>query len=142
MTLKPWHREALQKYWERGGSAEALVQNAENLPDGLTKSLAEGILNGALDEVPAHILEWVLARAKAEKTKPERVPLANDMVETLIAERERTGVGQTALLKQADSVPMGLSPGLISAWINGNAETARKDYLNWVLARWRELPDG
>lgn len=88
-------------------------------------------------------LEWVLARGKAlSKSSAPRVPVSAAIREKLIAERERTGVGQTRLLSEAPDVPFDLRADIVSAWINGSIASARKDYLDWVLRRWEALPDG
>lgn len=60
----------------------------------------------------------------------------------LEAERERTGISQTELLRRVKAdQPGGLSAGMISGWINNPPSTVPVRLIEWTLAAWRSLPD-
>jgi len=52
---------------------------------------------------------------------------------------KRTGIGSIVLLRGARDKPEGLTPARIESWIRGSAKVARKDQLDYVLARWKSL---
>ncbi|MBP5857411.1 hypothetical protein KAJ83_10365 [Marivibrio halodurans] len=87
---------------------------------------------------PDHV-NWVLETCdgllEAERF---RVPVTPDIQARLMAAREKCEIGATDLLRHAPDPPDGLTANMISAWINGSVNTARKDHLDWVLARWTE----
>ncbi|WP_420722478.1 hypothetical protein [Hwanghaeella sp. LZ110] len=104
---------------------------------------AKRVWTFALENRTPRVSGWMQARraAKREARAIVRVTITTARRDALIAERARSGVGQSELLKTAQDVPTGLRAGLISAWINGYAQSARKDYYDWVLAQWRDLPN-
>ena len=113
---------------------------APDIPNGLSAATVSRWLGGHADNVREDHWKWVVARcASLDASGLRRIPITKEMREALIAERERTGVNQAALLRNANEVPDGLSNTMISAWINGGAATAREDLYNWVQARWDEL---
>jgi len=70
------------------------------------------------------------------------IPVTDEIVTRIKAERERTGIGAKALLRQfEDEKPDKLSATTISAWINCTNKNASKLRLSWVLERWASLPD-
>jgi hypothetical protein len=69
-------------------------------------------------------------------------PLTKTEIEQLKQQRERTGVGATALLRLfAAQKPDKLSANIISGWINGSIQKASKSRLVWVTKKWASLPD-
>ena len=60
----------------------------------------------------------------------------------LEAQRERTGVSQTELLRRVKAgQPAELNAGKISGWINNPPDTVPVRLIEWTLAAWRSLPD-
>lgn len=62
----------------------------------------------------------------------------------LISERERTGVGPTALMRGTahdKKRPSTLKGQTISLWLSGKVKRARQSQLDYVLKRWAAQPD-
>lgn len=82
-------------------------------------------------------------KKRRQKRQLDRIELTTEMRQELEAERIRTGVTETILLRQMtneDGAPLP-SARMINGWINGYARTApAKGYLA-VLELWRSLPD-
>lgn len=75
-------------------------------------------------------------------TRRNRIPITEEIRNTLIAERDRTGIGPQALLNGKRHVmPKGLYGSTIQGWIRGASKSARKDYLDFALDEWAKLPD-
>lgn len=71
-------------------------------------------------------------------------PITAELLEKLKAERERTGVGPTALLRGTASDPERpptLKGIMITNWLSGTAKSARPGHVFYVLKRWAALPD-
>lgn len=71
-------------------------------------------------------------------------PITAELMEKLQAERERTGVGPTALLRGTASDPERpptLKGIMITNWLSGTAKSARPGHIAYVLRRWESLPD-
>ena len=72
------------------------------------------------------------------------IPITHELRQKLIAERARTGVGPTALMRgsmhDADR-PKTLKGQTISLWLSGKIVSARRSQLVYVLDRWAALPD-
>lgn len=116
--------------------------NAETIPEDLNAKKIEGWLAGQIRHARQSHLDWVVAMYDKLATQPDRrITLTREHIAALERERERTGVAQTALLENAVDVPEGLSAAMITRWINGNTKTARTDFYDYVLSKWRALPD-
>ncbi len=76
-----------------------------------------------------------------KKKKYRRVTISSETLDTLRREKARTGVGEYKLLREARDAPEGLTHELVNAWLSGRIATARQVYLNYMLKRWRSLPD-
>ena len=71
------------------------------------------------------------------------VPITDEIRRKLESERERTGVGPTALMRGTahdPDRPKTLKGQTISLWLSGKIESARLSQLDYVLARWTSLP--
>jgi len=63
-------------------------------------------------------------------------------IQELISERERTGVSVSLLLRSSPpNRPEGINAGVVNSWFTHGPKTAREDYFNYVLKRWRQYPD-
>lgn len=69
----------------------------------------------------------------------ERVSITKDIVEELQRLQEQSGVGPGALLRGQKDVPPRLNSGTIFGWKQQTVKTARRDHLEWVMRRWREV---
>ncbi|MBP5856690.1 hypothetical protein KAJ83_06700 [Marivibrio halodurans] len=132
-------RRQLAAYHAAGLLPSKIFKGATDKPEGLSATVITGWLKGGMEQLRADHRDWVLARcAHLSETGESRVPLTAEIRARLEEARARSGMMQAALLKSAPDVPQGLTANTISAWINGTAATARKDHLDWVLARWTE----
>jgi len=143
IPIEGWMLTNLRKSQDMGLLPEKLFDGAADVPGGLNAGVIGEWLDGSASEAKKNHLDWVLARCKAlSSVETPRVAITEGLRATLIAHRERSGVAQSALLKGARDLPDGLSAPLITAWIGGFVDSARKDYLDYVIARWKALPDG
>ena len=72
-----------------------------------------------------------------------RIPLTEDLLNEIQGHIDRTLVGPHLLLKKARRpVPQGLSRPTLENWLYRRCETARADFVEFVLDEWRVLPDG
>lgn len=134
-----------------GCSATALLAAAKQMgraiPPGLkVPEIARWLSGQAKSADPACLLlvvETYGAMLRDESALPgtQRVPITEDIREGLKRERERTGIMQADLLRGATDAPDGLSAPMISNWINGTTNTARRDHVEYVVRRWEGLPD-
>ena len=72
------------------------------------------------------------------------IPITDELRQKLIAERVRTGIGPTALMRGSvhdANRPKTLKGQTISLWLSGKIVSARRSQLDYVLARWSALPD-
>ena len=156
--------DALRKERARTGvSAKKLcaLSGEAAPPPGLHAGLINNWLSTDPDTVSKDDYEWALRAWKALSDKPKR-PASRRSRATLgrppkggrrvfskteraelIAHRDRTGVMPTQLINElhAHDAPDGVSPGLITRWINNSPHTVRGDHLDWVLNAWKTLPD-
>ena len=142
VPIEGWARTSLLRSRDVGFLSERLFEGAIDVPEGLNAGVVSGWLDGCAPEAQKNHLDWVLKRCKAlSNSEMPRVMITEDVRAALIAYKERTGVGASALLKGARDTPAGLSASLVTAWIGGYVGSARKDYLDYVIARWKALPD-
>lgn len=122
-------------------AAQKLLQNASDVPEGLTAETIRHWQSGRMKTARKHHLYYVLALWAALPTVGRRVSITPEIQALLLAERERTGVGPQALLRDTRAErPAGLSVETITAWLRGTHNTARQDHLDFVLTRWAALP--
>jgi hypothetical protein len=72
----------------------------------------------------------------------QAVGISSAIRKELKAERKRTATTALALLRDAEDLPDGLTGSLVNRWIGGIAKSAPQRQIDYVLARWRALPDG
>ncbi|EDP64953.1 hypothetical protein BAL199_21394 [alpha proteobacterium BAL199] len=134
-------RAALRRYRSAGLLPSAIFCEARGVPDGLAVQTVNLWLSGKVRQARRDYLEWVWARCAAlTVSETRRVAVTYEIRLTLEIQRQRSGVGQTDLLRHDEDVPDGLSAATITAWINGRVGTARKDYL--VVKIKRVSPSG
>ncbi len=139
--------QKLRSLKERTGmGGTALVNQAKrsglDIPMGFKHTTVTAWLNGSVKAAKPEHLEFAIAVWESITAEaPERVPITEDIRETLKRERGRTGIMQADLLRGATDAPDGLSAPMISNWINGTGNTARQDHVEWAMERWAGLPD-
>lgn len=75
--------------------------------------------------------------------KPIRVSLCSDLVDALLHEKERSGVGTYRLFREYvdENKPGTVSVQNVQSWLRRDVATVRKDYIDYILQLWRSLPD-
>lgn len=72
----------------------------------------------------------------------ERVKINRQTKALIEQEISRTGLGPQAILRGTrTNRPDGMSFGIIQAWRSGQIKTAREDHLEYLLERWRSMPN-
>lgn len=92
----------------------------------------------------SEILRDCSAACDTIKSMTLYVPITDEVRRQLTAERERTGVGPTALMRGTahdPNRPKTLKGQTISLWLSGKIQRARQSQLDYVLKRWAALPD-
>jgi len=75
------------------------------------------------------------------KTQTEKVEITPEILAELKHHRKRTNKAPMALLKGLRAeLPKGLTSAQINNWMAG-VKTVKKEYLDYVLRLWREMPD-
>ncbi|WP_262694693.1 hypothetical protein [Kordiimonas aquimaris] len=75
-------------------------------------------------------------------SRTHRVPLTQDILDTLKAHKKRTGLGVIALLRgKRLEMPPGLNGAIVESWFQGNSATARQSHIDYVLRLWEAAPD-
>jgi hypothetical protein len=69
------------------------------------------------------------------------IPITSKIFELLHAQKARTGVSSTKLLKGRGDVPEGLTRLHIAKWLRGDLKTTRPRFLEYVIWEWEQLPD-
>lgn len=140
IPIKPWQLKTLQNYKELGFLPDTVFEGRKDVPDGLNPAEVTRWLDGTAKNFREYHFNWLNTRCKALAEAEKRyVEITEELRAKLISERERTGIGQTELLREAKGIPEGLNAPMIAAWINGTIQSARKDRLDWVLAQWESL---
>lgn len=128
--------------------------NNETLPDGLTKeNLLEWIESDCM-EIKKTYLEflmknWWNIKAKEPSKEmslpsPDIVVLDSKILEQLMEEFRRTGVGILNVLKLVDNLPKELRPRTVSTWFYPNRKrcpVAKKEHIDFVFNLYRCIPD-
>ena len=130
----------LAPYREAGLLPSRLFKDAEDKPSDLTPAMISSWVNRKVARVRVDHWDWVNERCKTLIDADNcRVPITDETIATLERLREASGVGQTELIRGANDSPKGLTPTMITAWMNGNVVTARRDFLHYAIERWTAL---
>ena len=117
-------------------------------PHGLTWQIVQAWAHGTVDA--AYVAHWNGLTAQLRSlpdaaagprnglagSQARRAITADELAE-LRAHRERTGIGGAILLRTAADIPAGVTPSMISGWVNASIKSANPDHLAYVLARYR-----
>ena len=132
---------ALRRERKRSGvNVPELLRSADDLPRGLTLSIAQGILSGGKTRARPSHMNYLLDRYRALPDS-SRITLSDDVVQSLRREKKRTGVSIEQLIKLEPSLLRGIKPGLVYDWLAGTPATIDQDKLERVLQAWAALPD-
>lgn len=110
----------------------------QDIPTGLTATEIAKWLSGLITKTQQKKLNYVL-RLWAECS--DIVDVSDHFRQQLLAEKQRTGIGTTALMALAENAPDKLTYQTIQNWLNKSAQRARIDHMSYVLNLWRSLPN-
>lgn len=138
-------KDALKSERDRTGVNPSYLLRATNsaIPNGLTINMPGGWLSGSTKTLDLQHFEFILNEYQKLPTNHiEYIPVTRELSRHLRAERERTGYKLPEFLKRFEhSIPDGLEHYIINNWITRQTRNGRKDQIDWVLARYAELPD-
>jgi len=124
-----------------GFGVQKLLGHAESLPDGLNCSLVSSWFRGDIKTARKDYLDFVLMQWQA-LPDTNLIDLKPELIAAMNAEKQRTGVGECALLRGLrPNDHGGLSSEMVRQWLSGKAQRASQTHVDFVLARWKALPD-
>lgn len=134
--------EKLKRYSDRKGFLpERIFTLSGDVPHGLDAQEIKKWLNRRKTRVDKNHLEFVLKTCEElEKNNKAYIEITDDIRESLLFHRKRTGVGPAKLLSYADKIPDGLTSAMIGTWLSKNVITARKDHLLFVQENYDKMP--
>lgn len=132
-------RRMLEREQERTGlGAHGLLKGTrESRPEGLSGQVVNGWLTGKTRTAKPGHLEYVL---KLWMERPDCIELTPERLREIRELADSTGLNPWKLIRMCrdDEVPEGLYPAVIHKWLEGEAETARRDHIEFALRRWRK----
>ncbi len=138
---------------------QAMLRGAYDKPPGLNARMVTSWIEGKAKTADPDHLHYVLSRwhdvpdrselradlhpgvLRRQRYRRPRIALTEERLAFLKAERVRTGIGPTRLLKFADDVPHGLNANMLTNWLMGQNSKVREDHYAYVLDLWASLPD-
>ncbi len=138
-----------------GHSPLSLINRLSPCPDKLTAYVISTWLNSpSLKTALAEHLQFVMDGLACLPDKPVSIkkprlthkmknprPLSEKDRAALRYERDRSGIGSTALIKRFSSdLPEALTPNKISAMMNGYVDWVEEAHFQWILKNWKTLP--
>ena len=69
-------------------------------------------------------------------TESDIIELDQSLIEFLQSERDRTSVGAQALLKPYKELPKGLNHAMVTHWLGGRVQTAKRVHFDFVVSAW------
>lgn len=166
---RPLTREmvrALNEELVRTGASHAKLKRMFSQEiDGLTPALLSGLRHATLSTVRIDIWEGLMSalsavpdRRPSQKKKEElsaragrgrssaywRIgyePIPPELVASIRAHRQRTGVSLPGLLERADEAPTDLNYSNVQAWLIGATTNAKPFHVQWVILEYEKHPD-
>lgn len=130
-----------QQIERTGLGPQALISKLDSPPPDLNKPLVAAWLSGSLKTARKDILDFVMEQWR-QQPDTNLIELTSEIVAEMQNEKTRTGTGASALLRGVrPSEHNGLSSGMLRQWLSGRALRADKAHIDFVIARWKALPD-
>lgn len=124
-----------------GVSVTRLLKVSDRPREEVSASTISNWLTGACATVILDHFDHILSLWRALPSNPY-IEITDEVHAQLIAEVERTGIGPVALFRGVrPSHANGLRSSLVASWLSGKTKTAQKLHLDFVMQRWRSLPD-
>ena len=138
VRLTPQHIEQLKAATDKTGCGAAMfLRWADNVPKGLNSMTINHWLAERVAEANSEHLAFVLEHWPQ---MPRRIAVTDELIETLKAEEERTGLSPKRLIGTMRTVPDGLTPAKITLWKTMRADKAREDHVRAVLDAYAAIP--
>ncbi len=132
--------EELRKFRDLAFTPSMILKGNSAAPEGLTAGIIISWLAGATTKVQPHYLDFVLKAYQELEKHPQRPMIVDDMITAeFTAYIEESGIGSITLLKNRKDIPSGLRSSTVNRWVSGHAATARKDHLDYVRRRYRQV---
>jgi len=127
-----------------------LLAGRVDAPDGLNIEEIERFCSGEAKRLPRTHFEYLLDAwsklpnaPRQSRVRRDRIDLTPDLRAELRCHWLRVGLSIPAFFRSLDNPPPDLTAVKIWRWIDGRRpRRVRKGDLEFVLAAWRELPDG
>jgi hypothetical protein len=132
-------RELIALRDRTGVGPQALLRARRDKPPGLGADLILLWISGAVKSAREDHFAYVL---RLWNGADPVLPVTNDLRARLLEERRRTGISAAMLLRGDLGAPEGLKPSIVEGWLSGACKSARRSFLDHVMRRWQELPDG
>jgi hypothetical protein len=133
-------RRELKHLRARSGlTARKLLARAGDVPSGLTATAIEHWMRGSRATASGRHVRFVLS--KWRRRAAPFVALTDALRREMLAERARTGLSPSLVLKRFGPAPDGLTPCLVKTWLSGHRRWAHRDHLAFLLESWRAAPD-
>jgi len=158
MTVTDQHVRTIRDELRRTGlSQKQLFRQAEDFPETLTFGIFLNFITGKVSRFRKNDYDCLLRflHALPDRLAPPvgseslrsnykgRITLTDGMHQTLHDERERTGIGVTALVRimRAEGVVPFTRASTLEHWLGGHVKTVPEAQYQAVLTAWRALPD-
>lgn len=110
-------------------------------PKGITAGEVNHWLSEESRTAVAHHLDFFINELEnIIKLRKNFIVISDDIRHQLVFEKERTGVSPKALLSEQNDLPAGMIKKWVSGWVSGTIGMAEEEHINYVLRKWRELP--
>ena len=130
------HRGALKSFREKGVAwTKIAATHAELSPNMISSWMA-----GRVKQVPKKLIGHLIEECEKALDKPDhRIPLTEDTLTELSELDNKLRFARWRIIEGTEEIPEGFNPALISTWLNRQTGTARKDYLEFVLVRLKQI---
>lgn len=134
-------RQKIRDNIERTGlGGQAILRGRrKEKPDDLTLSTINNVINGKIDTLTRETHDYLKT---LWDDAPVWIDLEKSMVDHIRAERKRTAVGVTELLRSSSNVPDGLKVAHINSWLGNAVKKVRKHHYDFVVSAYAARPDG
>lgn len=135
-------RAELVMHADRTGiGAVRLLKDSIDCPEGLTYLNVQAWISGDIGSAQKSYLDYVLSRWKSLPDS-DVVEITPEIISLLRSEAERTGTGVSALFRGVrPSEVGGMNASIVKNWLAGGTKMAKREHLEFVLERWKALPD-
>lgn len=87
-------------------------------------------------------LDALLLATVQTVSRSDYAPITIELAGRLCLERKRTGLGATGLIRRFQrTCPSGLTPAIVTGWMNLKTARGRVDHIRWIIDRYAEVPD-